>query len=221
MSRQILTSIIYLLIFNYSICVEFNAKTYPNPKTFKGAKECNMRSISNLCDPDQVFDESTRYRLNSELQQMTRRTEKVQGGFCDRKGFEPLLLVAHEGDQELADELNQQWNLDGQCKKSVIFFLSALDHQFYYSSEPETGFDQGDFIAIKAGQDSYLAEGNYTFALVNIFKQIGGAKNIQVTSEDKETDYKQKANNHNNGIIFFPSFLTLFSSFIVLAFGLL
>uniref|UniRef100_A0AC35FAK4 Uncharacterized protein n=1 Tax=Panagrolaimus sp. PS1159 TaxID=55785 RepID=A0AC35FAK4_9BILA len=200
MSRQILTSIIYLLIFDYSISVEFNAKTYPNPKTFRGAKECNMRSISNLCDPDQVFDESTRYRLNSELQQMTRRTEKVQGGFCDRKGFEPLLLIAHE---------------------SVIFFLSALDHQFYYSSEPETGFDQSDFLAIKAGQDSYLAEGNYTFALVNIFKQIGGAKNIQVTSEDKETDYKQKAKPNNNALIFSPSYLTLISSFIVLIFGLL
>lgn len=96
MSRLIFTSIFCLLIFDFGFGVEFNAKNYPNPKTFRGAKECNMRSLSSLCDPDQVFDESTRYRLNSELQQMSRRTEKVQGSFCDKKGFEPLLLVAHE-----------------------------------------------------------------------------------------------------------------------------
>uniref|UniRef100_A0A7E4VV35 TPM_phosphatase domain-containing protein n=1 Tax=Panagrellus redivivus TaxID=6233 RepID=A0A7E4VV35_PANRE len=174
--------------------IEFTADTYPNPKTVQGARECNMRAVSNVCDPDQVLSESSRYRFNQELQQMAKRTERVTGSFCDRQGFEPLLLIAHEGTQELADAINEKWNLDGHCKKSVIFFLSALDHSFYYSTEPDTGFDQTDFIAIKISQESFLAEGNYTFALTNIFKQIGGAQNIQVTSEDKETDYK----NHHN-----------------------
>ncbi|KAE9547614.1 hypothetical protein FO519_009174 [Halicephalobus sp. NKZ332] len=137
-----LSRILVLVIFVSPVAfgIEFTAEDYPNPKTPLGAKECNMRSISNVCDPDQVLSESDRYRFNSELQQMIRRTEKVKGNICDKKGFEPLLLIAHEGDQDLADNINLRWNLDGQCKKSVIFFLSALDHAFYYSSEPETGF---------------------------------------------------------------------------------
>jgi len=148
---------------------------------------------------------------------MIRRTEKIQGNFCDKRGFQPLLLIAHEGDQELADSINLKWNLDGQCKKSVIFFLSALDHAFYYSSEPETGFDQSDFRAIKTGQEHYLIEGNYTFALTNIFKQIGGAKNIQATSEDKATQYKLHNQKHNSSpalTLGFGSFLFLLLSFL-------
>ena len=81
--------------------------------------------------------------------------------------------------------------------------------------------DQSDFLAIKTGQIENIAEGNYSFALVNIFKQIGGAKNVQITSEDKETDYKQKAKQQNAGVTLSPCYFTLLTSVLVLVFGLL
>uniref|UniRef100_A0A914ER41 Uncharacterized protein n=1 Tax=Acrobeloides nanus TaxID=290746 RepID=A0A914ER41_9BILA len=93
------------------------------------AKACNMRAASSVCDPYVILTESERYRLNNEMNLMATRTEKIEGDFCDRRGFEPILLIVQEGSQKLVDDINKKWNLDGQCKKAVIFMLSAQDHE--------------------------------------------------------------------------------------------
>uniref|UniRef100_A0A1I8A7V8 TPM_phosphatase domain-containing protein n=1 Tax=Steinernema glaseri TaxID=37863 RepID=A0A1I8A7V8_9BILA len=165
--------------------------SFPNPTKASGYKECKMQGLSNVCDPDEVFTESERYRLNNELNRMTRRTEKTDGTFCDKRGFEPVLVIMQQGSQKFADGLNAKWNLDGQCRKAVIFLFSADERKLFYSAEPGTDFSAADFTAVVSGQQTSIGEGKFTSSLINIFKQIGGARNIQEGSTDEEQNYKQ------------------------------
>ncbi|KAK0406290.1 hypothetical protein QR680_018483 [Steinernema hermaphroditum] len=190
-----LTAVLFVL-FSFltsaaGLAQEWTVDKFPNPMKASGYKECKMQGISNVCDPDEVFTESERYRLNNELNRMTRRTEKADGTFCDKRGFEPVLIVMQQGTQQFANDLNVKWNLDGQCRKAVIFLFSADERKLFYSAEDGTGFSDADFTAVVSGQQTNIGEGKYTSGLVNIFKQIGGARNIQEGSTDEEKNYKE------------------------------
>lgn len=56
--------------------MEWDGSNFPNP-TSGDFRQCNMRSTSNICDPDGVLTDSERYRLNHELHQMESRTRQV------------------------------------------------------------------------------------------------------------------------------------------------
>ena len=56
---------------------DWDAQNYPNPTVARDWQRCHMRSQSLLCDPDDVFSESDRYRINYELGQLEARTRQV------------------------------------------------------------------------------------------------------------------------------------------------
>ncbi|TKR81626.1 hypothetical protein L596_015468 [Steinernema carpocapsae] len=192
---MLISPVALVLLFSFfqfldGITLEWTVDTYPNPMKAGGYKECKMRGLSNVCDPDEIFTESERYRLNNELTRMSRRTEKTDGDACEKRGFEPVLVIMQQGSQEFADQLNEKWNLDGQCHKAMIFVFSADERRLFYSAEDGTGFSTSDFTAVVSGQQTNIAEGKFTSGLVNIFKQIGGARNIQEGSLDAKESYK-------------------------------
>uniref|UniRef100_A0A1I7X5E6 COesterase domain-containing protein n=1 Tax=Heterorhabditis bacteriophora TaxID=37862 RepID=A0A1I7X5E6_HETBA len=163
--------LLLMLIFSVS-AQEWNPSLYPNPRK-GGFKQCNMKSVSNVCDPDMVLTESERYRLHSELTRMTTRTEQSGNTFCDKKGVDAVLAISKQASQKFANSLNQIWNLDPQCKKSVVFVLSSDDRKLYMASGEHAGMDSAEFQAITSSQEVPLSSGSFTSALVNVFKEIG------------------------------------------------
>uniref|UniRef100_A0A915BNQ7 RPB6 homolog n=1 Tax=Parascaris univalens TaxID=6257 RepID=A0A915BNQ7_PARUN len=97
----------------------------------------------------------------------------------------------NQGSQELASDLNKLWNIDGQCKKAVIFLLSAHDRKLYYSGEENTGLTVADFDTVVSEQHQQLSEGKFTTALTNILKQIG-------RSQNERTDTGNDASGHSD-----------------------
>lgn len=167
---------IIILIFlpSFVYTSTYSPSTYPNPTKATGFKECNMKSISNICDPDEVLSFSDRYRLDYELRKMNERTTGGSGSHCTISGIKAVLAIASDVNQNFADQLNKNWNLDGQCKKSVIFVLDSGTNKLYYSTESDSGVDTAQFLAIIAGNQNLLRSGDYAKGLQNIFKQIGG-----------------------------------------------
>ncbi|KAK5979442.1 hypothetical protein GCK32_021028, partial [Trichostrongylus colubriformis] len=86
--------LLLLAVVAVSMSQQWDPSKYPNPR--RDFKQCNMRSISSVCDPDQVLDESQRYRLNNELQRIGRRTETTGSTFCDRKGIDAALAIVRQ-----------------------------------------------------------------------------------------------------------------------------
>ncbi|VDM42051.1 unnamed protein product [Toxocara canis] len=158
---------------------EWSANQFPNPRLTTGYKACKMRALSSVCDPDEILTSSERYRLNYDLLQLAHRTSHSRGDYCQMKGIEAILVVVQSGSQKLANDLNKLWNVDGQCKKSIVFVLSARDHKLYYSGEENTGLTQADFDAIVSSKQQLLFEGNFTSAISNILKEVGGTQNDQ------------------------------------------
>ncbi|VDM69412.1 unnamed protein product [Strongylus vulgaris] len=74
---------------------QWSPEDYPNPRK-GGYKQCNMRSSSNVCDPDEVLSESSRYRLNNELTNLARRTEAEGNTYCTRKGMDAVLAITRQ-----------------------------------------------------------------------------------------------------------------------------
>lgn len=64
------------IILSHTNGEEWEASNYPNPTT-NGYRQCNMKSISFLCDPDNILKESERYRLNNELNMLESKTRQV------------------------------------------------------------------------------------------------------------------------------------------------
>lgn len=69
----------WIFIFTFFAFVsaeEWEVSNYPNPTT-NGYRQCNMKSPASLCDPDTVFKESERYRINYELNNLESKTRQV------------------------------------------------------------------------------------------------------------------------------------------------
>uniref|UniRef100_A0A915BNJ4 RPB6 homolog n=2 Tax=Parascaris univalens TaxID=6257 RepID=A0A915BNJ4_PARUN len=191
LAGKMLQTLMFFLLAVLSFAQQWTAKQFPNPRTSDGYKTCKMRSLASVCDPDEILTESERYRLNSDLLQLARRTSHSQGNFCERKGIEAVLVIVQSGSQELASDLNKLWNIDGQCKKAVIFLLSAHDRKLYYSGEENTGLTVADFDTVVSEQHQQLSEGKFTTALTNILKQIG-------RSQNERTDTGNDASGHSD-----------------------
>ncbi|CAI4222333.1 unnamed protein product [Auanema sp. JU1783] len=155
---------------------EWTPDTYPNPRS-GGFRQCSMRSVSNICDPNQILNESDRYRLNNELSRLSTRSSSDSKDFCARKGIDAVLAIVPEGSQKFADELSKRWNLDGQCQKSAVFVFSSDERHLYYGGEKNTGINPAEFDAIAFAAKSQLSAGHYVAGLVNIFKELGKKTN--------------------------------------------
>ncbi|VDO24933.1 unnamed protein product [Haemonchus placei] len=144
---------------------QWDASKYPNPRK-GGFKQCNMKSASSVCDPDEVLSMESRYRLNNDLQRISVRTERAGGAFCDRKGTDAILAIVRQGSQQLVNDLSRLWHMDDQCKKGIIFLLSSDDHADEVQSIIDTNERQ-------------LQTGDFVGALGNIFKEVGKRTNIE------------------------------------------
>uniref|UniRef100_A0AC35UGL9 TPM_phosphatase domain-containing protein n=1 Tax=Rhabditophanes sp. KR3021 TaxID=114890 RepID=A0AC35UGL9_9BILA len=171
----------------------YSPTAYPNP-TKTGYKECNLKSIGNICDVGEVLSFSDRYRLDYELRKMNERSAGSGGNHCSISGIKAILVIDSDVNQNFADQLNKLYNLDGQCKKSVVFLLDSSTNKLFYATESDTGVDTNQFAAIISGARSELQSGEYAKALVNIFKQIGGNGNRQATQDVPSSNTNQKPN---------------------------
>ncbi|KAK6019504.1 hypothetical protein OSTOST_14859 [Ostertagia ostertagi] len=179
--------LLLLSLVTLSIQQRWDASQYPNPRK-GGFKQCNMRSASSVCDPDEVLSIESRYRLNNELQRIGVRTEKAGTAFCDRKGSDAVLAIVRAGEdllrkkypsrffhgsQQLVNDLGRLWHLDDQCKKGVVFLLSSDDRHLYFSAQPNAGFNADELQSIIDTNAMQLQTGNFVGALGNIFKEVG------------------------------------------------
>ncbi|CAJ0603905.1 unnamed protein product [Cylicocyclus nassatus] len=164
--------VILLSLVAVTVQQQWTSEDYPNPRK-DGFKQCKMRSRSNICDPDELFDESGRYRLNHELMTLSQRTESTGNTFCTKKGMDAVLAITRQGSQELANGLRDRWRMDDQCQKSAVFLLSADNRQLYFAPQPGTPLNDAEFQAILASNSMQLQAGEFLPALVNIFKEIG------------------------------------------------
>uniref|UniRef100_A0A0N5AF53 TPM_phosphatase domain-containing protein n=1 Tax=Syphacia muris TaxID=451379 RepID=A0A0N5AF53_9BILA len=171
----IMFKLLTALLLSLVICAnaqQFNANQYPSPLSLEQYKQCNMKSPTNICDPDQVISQNDRYRLDNALKQIGYKSKAQGTNFCDTKGVQAVLAISKKGPVEAAKQLNNAWKLDEQCKKSVVFFLSADDHKLYYSGAENTGLSESEFRNIVAKEQSQLDSNNITGALSNIFKEV-------------------------------------------------
>ncbi|MFH4981600.1 hypothetical protein AB6A40_008309 [Gnathostoma spinigerum] len=188
-----------LVTFTFIVCSADDLTAYPNPK--KSFRECNMRSFSSVCDPDKILTEAERYRLNNDIVRLAARSSSHQGDFCQKRGIEAILAVTRKGSEQMAKDLNERWNLDEQCKKSVIFVLSADDRKLYYSGKENTELSDAEFKSITESQQKNMEDGHFREALTNIFKEIG-EKNAQkggVTGNKSGPRAKPTKNPLDNG----------------------
>ncbi|EYB86117.1 hypothetical protein Y032_0285g1350 [Ancylostoma ceylanicum] len=169
---------ILLSLVGLSVQQQWTPEEYPNPRT-GGYKQCKMRSASNVCDPDEVLSESSRYRLNAELTRMASRTETNGNTFCTKKGMDAVLAITRQGSQQLADGLRNLWHMDDQCKRSAVFLLSADDRRLYFAPQSNTVLKEAEFQSIVSANDVQLQSGDFVPALVNIFKEIGKKTDIE------------------------------------------
>ncbi|VDN02285.1 unnamed protein product [Thelazia callipaeda] len=203
-----------------SIFIQFSfaqqaLENFPNPRT-NGYKACGLKSKGYVCDLDKVLTEQERYRLNNDLLQLSRRTSTEQSSdFCSTKGIDATLLILKQANEQLAEQINKQWDVDGQCQRSVVFVLSADDHRLYYAAEEQAGISlsfvfiiskscernqqlkiapsalahtfsaRSNFEAAVAEQQQLFAERKYVSALSGVFKKI--ADSIQPSSKKDGT----------------------------------
>ncbi|VDK58377.1 unnamed protein product [Anisakis simplex] len=88
--------IVFVLLFTLNGFVlgkEWTASNMPDPRDKSGYMKCNMKSLSKVCDPDEVLSSTDRYRINHEVNQLAQRTTHSGGNFCQTKGIESILVA--------------------------------------------------------------------------------------------------------------------------------
>ncbi|CAJ0951784.1 unnamed protein product, partial [Mesorhabditis belari] len=173
-----------------------------------------MRSTSNVCDPNEIFSESERYRLNTALQTLATRSGGGKADFCDRKGIEAVLAVTDEGNQIFADELTKKWAIDVQCQKFVLFVYSSNDEKVYMSSQAKSGISADDFKLINDQYKNQLQNGDKAKLLAAMLKDIGNTK----YGEERNTHPVHPGNSKTTNSLrnLFAVFIALILTFIFL-----
>ncbi|CAN99686.1 TPM domain-containing protein [Caenorhabditis elegans] len=168
----------FLLIFPTTIfATEWDAYNFPNP-TAGQFQECKMRTTANICDPDGVLSEQSRYRLDHDLKQLETRTRQDNARtFCDKKGVTAAMAVAKhvkggttEAVETMANDMLRKWTLDPQCKKAVVIVVSTDDMKFWVARDTKVPVYADEFTQIFMQQKSLFQQGNYQQALTNILQ---------------------------------------------------
>ncbi|VDL78391.1 unnamed protein product [Nippostrongylus brasiliensis] len=175
-----LRAVLSILIVSVS-SQQWDPTQFPNPLR-GGAKQCNMRSQSRICDSEEVLSMEGRYRLNNELGRISSRTEQLGSAFCSRKGTDAVLIIVRQGSKQLANDLNRLWFGNEQCKKNVVFLLSADDRHLYFSAQPNVDFGVDELQSIIDTNDKKLQSGDFVPVLTNIFKEVGKKTDIGAVS---------------------------------------
>uniref|UniRef100_A0A0R3RGE3 DUF725 domain-containing protein n=1 Tax=Elaeophora elaphi TaxID=1147741 RepID=A0A0R3RGE3_9BILA len=164
-----------LLLIHFCFAQKETADTFPNPRT-NGYNECGLKSKGYVCDPDKQLTEQERYRLNNDLLQLSRRTSDDQStDFCTTKGVDATLFITKQGSEQLARDLNTLWAIDRQCKKSIVFVLSANNHNLYYAADQLSPISTSNFEKVINEEQHLLNEGKFMMALTTIFSKLGGS----------------------------------------------
>ncbi|KAM3727949.1 Formate dehydrogenase major subunit [Dirofilaria immitis] len=175
--------LVILLIIQFYSAQQQRIDNFPNPRT-NGYNKCGLKSKGYVCDPDKQLSEQERYRLNNDLLQLSRRTSVDQSAdFCITKGVDATLFITKEGNEQLAHQLNTVWAIDGQCKKSLVFVLSTIDHRLYYSADERAPISANSFKTIVSEYQELLNEGKFTTALTSIFMKLG--ESIQDNNKER------------------------------------
>ncbi|CAO4379860.1 unnamed protein product [Caenorhabditis nigoni] len=168
----------FLLVFPNSIfATEWDAYNFPNP-TAGQFQECKMRTTANICDPDGVLTEQSRYRLDHDLKQLESRTRQDNARtFCDKKGVTAAMAVAKhvkggttEAVENMANDMLRKWTLDPQCKKAVVIVVSTDDMKFWVARDDKVPVYADEFTQIFMQQKSLFQQKNYQQALTNILQ---------------------------------------------------
>lgn len=196
-SIGLLRFISLFLFLSGCFSLEWDVSNFPNP-TAGDYKRCNMRTTSNICDPDEILTESQRYRLNHELHQLESRTRQDHApDFCQKKGITAAMaIVKHikgnsdEAIKEMANQILRKWTLDGQCHKSVVFMVAIDDRRFWVARDSRVPVYAQEFTQIFNSQKQLFQQGEYPQALGNIIQQtwekaISKQGRAEVPSGDK------------------------------------
>ncbi|CAI4221627.1 unnamed protein product [Auanema sp. JU1783] len=156
---------------------EWDAQNYPNP-TAGQFKECKMRTTANICDPDGVLSESSRYRLDHDLKQLESRTRQDNAhSFCDKKGVTAAMAVARhvkggstDAVKRMANDMLRKWTLDNQCQKAIVIVVSTDDMKFWVARDDKVPVYAEEFTEIFMQQKTLFQQSNYQQALTNILQ---------------------------------------------------
>lgn len=115
-----------------------------------------MRTTANICDPDGVLSEQSRYRLDHDLKQLETRTRQDYGrSFCDKKGVTAAMAVAKhvkggttEAVETMANDMLRKWTLDPQCKKAVVIVVSTDDMKFWVARDDKVPVYADEFTQL-------------------------------------------------------------------------
>ncbi|CAJ0560633.1 unnamed protein product, partial [Mesorhabditis spiculigera] len=139
-----------------------------------------MRTVSNACDPEEIFSESLRYRLHSALVSLATKSAKHDQTYCSRQGIDGVMVIMKQGTQALADQLKQKWANDPQCQNLVVFLYSDADRKLYMSGEAKSGLSQSDFDAALNAHIQQLQHpsdsNEAAIAIAGVLKDIGDKK---------------------------------------------
>ncbi|VDN06010.1 unnamed protein product [Thelazia callipaeda] len=169
---------IVLFIFCYCQQLEWDASNLPNP-TGSDFKQCNMRSTSNICDPDHVLSESDRYRLNHELNQLESRTRQDHApDFCQKKGITAAIAIVKHvkggsemAVKEMANDILRKWTLDNQCRKSIVYVIATEDRRFWAARDSRTPIYAQELTEIFTSQKPLFQKREYGQAVGNIIRE--------------------------------------------------
>ncbi|TKR60292.1 hypothetical protein L596_027559 [Steinernema carpocapsae] len=157
---------------------EWDVGNYPNP-TARDFKRCNMRTTANICDPDKVLGEQSRYRLNHELHQLESRTRQDHGRtFCEKKGITGAMAIAKhvrggsdKAVKDMANDMLRKWSLDDQCQKSIVIVVATEDRKFWVARGDNVPVYAQEFTDIFTEQRGLFQAGDYQQALTNILQK--------------------------------------------------
>ncbi|CEF69843.1 TPM domain-containing protein [Strongyloides ratti] len=164
--------------------VQWSSDNYPNPSSNQ-FRQCNMRSKASICDPDQILSEKDRYHINHEIQQLDVKTSQNQAReHCLRKGVSTIVALGkHFGDgsqesiKNIANTMLQKWNLDSQCKKSMIILVATDDRKFWVARDPSVPVYADEFSQMFKEEAGNFKSGDYHSAIVNILKKTADVAN--------------------------------------------
>uniref|UniRef100_A0A0N5B792 TPM_phosphatase domain-containing protein n=1 Tax=Strongyloides papillosus TaxID=174720 RepID=A0A0N5B792_STREA len=182
-----LENYLFLLFFFITVILgqgTWTSDNYPNPNSNQ-FKQCNMRSKSSVCDPDQILSEKDRYHINHEIQQLEVKTSQNEAReHCLRKGVSAIVALGkHFGDgsqesiKSIANSMLQRWNLDSQCKKSMVILVSTDDRKFWISRDPSVPVYADEFSQMFKEEAGNFKSGDYHAAIVNILKKTAEVAN--------------------------------------------
>uniref|UniRef100_A0A8R1E5H9 TPM domain-containing protein n=1 Tax=Caenorhabditis japonica TaxID=281687 RepID=A0A8R1E5H9_CAEJA len=172
--------IVILLALSFEAeAAEWDAENFPNP-TAGEFQKCNMRTTANICDPDGVLSEQSRYRLDNDLKQFEIRTRQFIGSsLCDEKGVTVAMAVARnvkggsKGAVEMmAKDMLRKWNLDPECKKAIVIVVSTGDMKFWVARETRVPVSTDEFTQFFIKEMAHFQQGRYQQALTNILQAI-------------------------------------------------